>query len=117
VTTPSDVDALAALATLRAWLGAGQAVTPAVYDQANLPPGVTRDGFLRLHRARTRERVAGWSRRGKARLVTSEAWSAEIARDTSSPRRLKTTFQGAPRSADEDLDRALGIRTKRGANG
>ena len=114
---PSDEEALAALATLRAWLGVGAAPSPAVYDQTHLPPGVSRDAFLRLHRARTRERVEGWSRRGKARLVTAEAWRVEIERDTSRARTSKTSFRAAPANVHDDLDRALGIRTSRGAKG
>ena len=116
MSAPSDVDALAALRVVAAWLGLGAASLPAIYDQTQLPPGVTRDAFLRLHRARTKERAPGWSRRGKARLVTAEAWSAEIARDTSRavPRRLKNVFQPPPKNLDHDLDRRLGIRTRAG---
>jgi hypothetical protein len=116
VTTPSDADALAALATLRAWLGAG-ASPHVVYDQAHLPPGISRDNFLRLHRVRSREGVEGWSRRGKARLVTSEAWARELAAET--VRARTRTPEGPPakhpandaRDVDAEIDRVLGIRT------
>lgn len=114
--TPSDHEALAALATLRAWLGVGAASSAEVHDQDHLPPGEEgkRDHFLRLHAQRVRDGVRGWSRLGKRRIVTAQAWEAELERETSRARARAPKLALVPtaRNVSAELDRALGIRTR-----
>jgi hypothetical protein len=111
VDAPDDAQALEALRTLRAWL-AGPA-TPTTYTQVALPPGITRDGYMRRHRVRMRARVDGWTRCGQARLVSASAWQTDVESETASaagrPRHLRIVPQ--PLSLSDELDRALGIST------
>ncbi len=110
----SDAEALAALATLRTWLGVG--VAPAVYTADALPPDCTsRDAFLRRHRERLKTNAPGWTKRGKTRAVTVEAWRSDVEQETHALRtRLpsKLALVPAPRDVSAELDRALGIRTR-----
>ena len=105
-TSPSDVEALAALRTLRAWLGFGS--TPAVYTQGSLPPDVTSvDAYRRRHRALRAAGVDGVWVRGKTLACTPTAWAADLPRAP----RLAVAAPGA--DLDAALDAALGIRTRR----
>jgi hypothetical protein len=115
MTEPTDAEALAALRTLRAWL-AGP-VAPTEYHQDRLPNAVTRDAFLRRHRMRMHARVPGWTRVGQARLVTREAWDADVGAETThaasrSRPRLSVVCHAPTPSIDSALDSALGIRTR-----
>ncbi len=75
---PTDEAALAALRTLRAWLGASAHAT--VYDQDHLPPDArSRDAYLRRHRALRRAGVGGAWMRGKVAACTPEAWATDLA--------------------------------------
>ena len=108
----TDVEVLAALHTLRAWLTGGRDVsTP--FSQDERPPGVTRDGFLRRHRAQMRAKAAGWTSVGKARLVTRLAWGAYVT-DEGRSRRKPSVALSLDVERDE-IDRALGIRPRRAA--
>jgi hypothetical protein len=83
------------------------------YDADRLPAGTTRDAYLRRHRTRVRDGVPGWSRVGAGRVVTAEAWAADVASETRGRRRaIKPT---ASNDVDDELDEALGIRTRRAA--
>ena len=111
----SDEQALDALRTLRRWLGLGGAQA-STYDADRLPPGVTRDGYHRRHRARMREGIEGWTRVGQARLVSASAWALEVARETQRARTRSTT--AAPVASNDvvdELDAALGIKSRRAA--
>ncbi len=96
-------------------LGAGTGA-PAVYTQDALPPGVTRRAFIDRHRARVRAGIAGWSRAGRARVVTAAAWGEDVAAETNrarmrrAPPRLEVV-----RDDGDKLEQALGIRVRRGA--
>jgi hypothetical protein len=109
---PSDEEAVRALRVLAQWLGLGAA--PAIYTADALPPDcASRDAFLRTHRARVRARTSGWTRRGKVRAVTAEAWAADVITAASAaPRQLALVATSTP-SLDAVLDRELGIRTSR----
>jgi len=103
--TPSDAEALAALRVLRTWLGVGG--SPAVYDQAHLPPDAkSADSYMRRHRELRKAKAPGVWVRGKLLCCTAEGWAANITTP-------KLTLVEPARDVDE-LDRALGIRTKRG---
>jgi hypothetical protein len=120
VNGPTDAEIAAALRVLAAAIGLGFAPTSSTYSADSLPPGVTRDAFLRMHRARVRGGVAGWSRRGKARLVTADAWQLELTRDTTRGRAQRSVANDRspgiyPPCVEDDLDRRLGIREKRTA--
>jgi hypothetical protein len=107
---------------LAALLGVGASSSPVTYDADRLPPGVTRDAYLRRHRARMRAAVEGWTRVGAARVVTAQAWALEVEAETATARaRAKRV---APRIGpvvhrdlkpgnDDALDRALGLRRRR----
>ncbi len=59
---PTDSEALEALHVLRAWLGLG-ASAPVLYTLEALPPDATsRDAFARIHRAKARSGVEGWTK-------------------------------------------------------
>lgn len=104
-TGPSDVEALAALRTLRAWMGA--ASIPAVFTQHDLPPDVTSAAaYLRRHRALRAAGVPGVWMRGKVAATTAEAWSTEL------PRARRLVVVEPARDIDAELDQALGIRTR-----
>jgi hypothetical protein len=121
--TPADARALeiGRLVMQVAALVRGESLAASsTYDADRLPPGATRDAFLRRHRARVRDGVEGWTRVGAARVVTADAWAREVAGETGAARRrpLATPPQrrdAAPANddADDALDRALGIRTTR----
>lgn len=119
--TPTDEQALAALRTLRAWLGLA-ASAPTTFDAERLPPGITRDAFLRRHRRRWRARAEGWTRVGQARVVTVEAWQHDIdeeaaiarARSARTPRVRPAVIPAT--TIGEQLDAHLGIRTRRRAS-
>jgi hypothetical protein len=94
-------------------LGLGH-TTPSTFDAERLPPGITRDAYLRRHRDRVRAGVEGWSRVGQGRVVTAAAWAADVERETMRARRRSTTVTPvAANDADDELDAALGIRTRR----
>ena len=114
-TTVSDVEALAALRVLRAYFGA--ASTPDIFTQHRLPPDATSaDAFLRRHRAQIDARAPGWTKSGKTRAVTADAWRADIEAETSReaaarPRRLKVV-ETAPVDAVAEVAAALGVRLR-----
>jgi hypothetical protein len=113
-----DAHALAvgrAVLGLLAALGLVERGEPAMYDADRLPPGLSRDAFLRRHRARVREGIPGWTRAGKARLVSREAWERDVADETCRPRHVAVprTVPRAANDLDAELDAALGIRTRR----
>jgi hypothetical protein len=112
-----DAQALAALRTLAAWLGIGAATTAAVFTQHALPPDVaSADAYLRLHRAQVKAGTPGWSRAGAVRSVTTDAWRIYVDEQTTRARRKATTTAPvAANDADDELDAALGIRTRRAA--
>jgi hypothetical protein len=92
-------------------IGASASTT---YSATSLPPGISRDSFLRRHGARVREGLEGWTRTGQSRVVTSEAWAADVERETARARRRSTTVAPVPSNdVDDELDAALGIRTRR----
>ena len=111
----TDEQVLAALATLRVWLVG--ATTPTTYDQDRRPDGAgSRDAFLRRHRDRVRAGVEGWTRTGQARVVTAAAWAFDVQRETERARARATTVPPTPvNDVDDELDRELGIRTRRAA--
>jgi hypothetical protein len=84
--TPTAAEAFDAFCTLLVFVAAEIAPSPAtskVYTADDLPPDATsRDAFLRLHRARMKERAPGWTRRGKVRAVTFDAWERDVERET-----------------------------------
>src|ERR1017187_7656569 len=89
---------------------------PPSYDQEHLPPGVTRDAFLRRHRDRVGRAVEGWTRAGVGRVVPRTAWDLDGDAATTRPRaRRPTTMVAEPADLDARLDAALGIVTTRGA--
>lgn len=71
-TGPTDVEALAALHTLRAWLGSA---TPSIYTQHALPPDVTSaDAYARRHRALRAAGISGvWTRGNPSRCLKCKA--------------------------------------------
>ena len=88
------------------------------YDVSRLPPGVTARAFRDRHAARVRAGVDGWTRVGRARIVTREAWEKDAAAETSRARARKpTTPTAANDKASDDfaarLDTALGIRPRK----
>jgi hypothetical protein len=95
-------------------LGLGSMAARVAYDAQHLPPGVTRDAFLRRHRARVREGVAGWARSGQGRTVTRSAWEADVAEETARSRRRPVTHAPAANDDATSVERALGIRVHRG---
>ena len=112
--TAEDAKALAvgrAVLALVDALGLGSSSAPSVYTADALPPGMTRDAFLRRHRARVRAGVEGWTRAGQGRVVTREAWQTDAQAETTRTRR--TASQDAANDVDAKLDAALGIRTRR----
>jgi hypothetical protein len=112
---PTDGEVLAALRTLAAWLGLSGPGAPETFDQNNLPPGVvSRGAFLERHRERVGQGVDGWTRTGKTRVVTREAWEAEVAAETGRPRTRKARLE-IVRDPGDELDRALGVRVTRRA--
>jgi hypothetical protein len=103
--TPSDKEALAALFTLRAWLGGSR--EPQTYDQWHLPPDVkSADAYKRRHRELRRSRVAGAWVRGKVLACTPEAWATAL------PRSPRLSVVQPARDVDAELDAALGIKTR-----
>ena len=110
---PTREQAFEAFCTLLAFAAVPTGV-PTSYHQDHLPPGITRDGYLRRHRVRARAGVEGWTRCGQARLVTAQAWEEELRAETS---RARGRTAVEPPSASEDdgdvlLDAALGIRAR-----
>jgi hypothetical protein len=93
-------------------LGLGH-TTPTTYDAERLPPGITRDAYLRRHRDRVRAGASGWTRVGAGRVVTAAAWDLDVAAETNrARRRAATVAPAAANDADDDLDRQLGIRVR-----
>jgi hypothetical protein len=90
------------------------APTPAMYTQDRLPPGVTRGSYLRRHGARVSDGAEGWTRVGKARVVTAAAWDADVAHETAGARARPRLAVVAPvPSIGDSIDARLGIRTRR----
>ncbi len=118
---PADQRALAigrAVLALVDALGLGSRASVETYDADRLPPGVTRDAFLRRHRSRCRAGVEGWTRAGHGRVVTVDAWRADVMAETSRARRARPAPPPPTTSAVDDLDpieRALGVRFLRPA--
>ena len=112
-TGPTCEQAFQAFRTLIDFVGRSGA-TPTSYDQQRLPPGTTRDGYLRRHRRRLREGVSGWTRCGQARVVTREAWTLDVEAETGAARSRASAPTPAPDvNVTDDLDRELGIRARR----
>jgi hypothetical protein len=111
---PTDAEALQALRTIAAYLGLGHAA-PQTYDADHRPPGVTRRAYLDRHAARVRAGVDGWTRIGRARVVTTEAWAKDAEASTRKARARKVTPPTAANDTEDALDVALGIRTRRAA--
>jgi hypothetical protein len=112
---PTDVEALNALGILRRWLAG--APTAREFHQDDLPPGVSRDSFLRRHRLRMQDGAPGWTKCGKSRIVSAAAWAEDVAKETSlaALRRSPLRVVRASPTVDEldaELDRALGIRVR-----
>ncbi|HSY20675.1 MAG TPA: hypothetical protein VK841_01090 [Polyangiaceae bacterium] len=106
-TGPSDVELLAALRTVRSWLGLVGAAP--LYDQraGHLPPDAKSAGaYKRRHRELRKRGVPGVYVRGKLLVCTREAWATEPPRAP----RVTVVRNEAPVDA---LDAALGIRTRR----
>jgi hypothetical protein len=109
---PSDAEALAALQTLRAWLG-GAAAPAALYSQTHLPPDAKSvDAYRRRHRALRKARVPGVWTRGKTLACTPEAWATDLTRLKLAPSSTAPTIPAI--DIDAKLDAALGIRVTRG---
>jgi hypothetical protein len=103
-TPPSDVELLAALRTIAAWLGIGP-TTPTIYTADRLPPDcASRDAYMRQHRVLRRAGVAGAYVRGKLLVCTAEAWATELPQTA-----RKTSLTIVQPDA---LDAALGIRVR-----
>lgn len=106
-TAPTDVEALAALRTIAAWLGVGSAPAT-VYTQHRLPPDVaSRDAYERRHRSLRRAGVQGVWTRGKTLACTADAWATELPRES----RPKLSIVATP-SASDAIDAVLGIKTR-----
>jgi hypothetical protein len=106
--SPSDREALAALHTLRAWLGGPR--TAHSYDQRTLPPDAKSvDAYMRRHRALRAAGIAGVWTRGKILACTAEAWATEL------PRTPRLAVVAPTPDVDAQLDAELGIRTRRRA--
>jgi hypothetical protein len=104
-TAPSDVEALAALRTLRAYFGAG--ATPALFSQSDLPPDVkSADAYKRRHRELRAAGVEGVWMRGKVMACTPEAWAHEL------PRAPRLTVVEPAKDLDAEVAAALGIRPR-----
>jgi hypothetical protein len=107
-TGPTDVEALMALRTLRAWLGVS--VASAVYTQHDLPPDAeSADSYKRRHRRLRKAGRPGVWVRGKLLCCTPHAWASDLPK---SPR--KPTLTIVPTPAVDPIDQALGIRTRGG---
>jgi hypothetical protein len=105
---PSDVEALAALKTLRTWLGLGESSGSIVYTQDRLPPDCeSRDTYVRRHRELRKARVLGAWARGKTLACTPEAWATALP-----PRRRATKPEATPANDVELVAAAFGIRAK-----
>jgi hypothetical protein len=112
---PCDAEVVAALRVIAAALGIGARAAADTFTQDALPPDCSsRDVFLRRHRARTKARTPGWTKRGKTRAVTAEAWRADVEQETGATRARtpKLALVPAQRDVSAELDRALGIRTR-----
>jgi len=98
---------LAALRTMRAWLGIVAA--QAIYTQDTRPADCkSRDAFARWHRAARRAGVEGVTVRGKVLSATAVAWATPL------PRAAKLALvPAAPESLSDKFDAALGIRTRK----
>ena len=117
---PSDCDALAALRLIASWLGISDANAPTAYTQAELPPDCTsRDAFLRRHRERAKSRVPGWTRSGKTRAVTRDAWEADVREETQRHHARKSlrvvTSPRPAASVDDEVLAELGARRAGGS--
>jgi hypothetical protein len=124
VTSRDDAQALAvgrAVLDLLGALGIGLRALTTIYSQYDLPQGArSKEAYLERHRDRVRAGVAGWTRSGKVRGVTQEAWELDVAEQTSRSRRQRaTTARPRLELVDSDpegreIDRAYGVRLKRG---
>ncbi len=89
--------------------------TGEAFDQHRLPPGCRSVGvYLEKHRQQVKLGTHGWTRCGKTRCVSAEAWAASIQNETTKA----TKYRAPPRLAvvpdvDDVLDEQLGIRTRR----
>src|ERR1700747_1188605 len=101
---PTDAEALAALRTLFIWVGIGTIAASPTYDADRLPPGVSRDAYLRRHARCVRDGVPGWSRVGRGRVVTSDAWDADVQVETARTRRGSRAPMRAANDPDDALD-------------
>ena len=114
---PTREQALDAFCVLLAFVAGGSTSSSASYDANTLPPGVTRDAYLRRHRERLRAGVPGWTKAGAGRVVTRQAWELDVSTETTTARaRPKRTPPNAPppppaNDVSAQLDAALGIRT------
>jgi hypothetical protein len=108
---PTDAAVLEALRIVAAWLGLGAPPT-STYDAERLPPGITRRAFLDRHARNVRAGVEGWTRVGRARVVTAEAWAKDAEASTRKARARKVTPPTAANDIVDELDAALGIRSR-----
>jgi len=105
---------------LAALLGVSAPAAPAVYTSASLPPDVASpDAFKRVHRAKMRASVAGWSKQGRVRSVTREAWALHVEQETTGarrrPKRIAPSMQAtAANDLEGQLVAELGLRRRTG---
>ena len=79
----------------------------ASYSQAELPPGCSKNNYLRI--CREHGAALGVVSRGKTRLVSVQRWDAWVASQTAKPRlRLLTENASAPSGVDA-MRNALGL--------